>query len=280
LLFAAAVGLLTEGRTSPSFVFFVFPIIAIGFHSSFGPTSIVSLCSVSLYVMVFALTTGLSNSYVMRAAYLAIAAYLIGFFGQQRMKVEARIRELDAKAERHAIARSLHDGYVQALAGVNLRLEACRELLTREQSAEALAQLTDLQTGVTREYDEVRSYIRSLAGTDRTLAKAASSVDLHTRFNVRAIFTARGMMVEQILQIVLEGMRNSWRHGRARDVTVDVCDDRGGVRITIDDDGIGVQQVQHPPWTIASRVAEFGGRLTVSSHDRSGTHLEVEIPAA
>ena len=64
----------------------------------------------------------------MRAVYLAIAGYLIGFFSQQRALFEAEVRELETRAERQSIARSLHDGYVQALAGVNLRLETCRAL--------------------------------------------------------------------------------------------------------------------------------------------------------
>ena len=53
-------------------------------------------------------------------------------FGQLRTKFESRLRELETVEERQNIARSLHDGYVQALAGVTLRLGTCRELLLRQ----------------------------------------------------------------------------------------------------------------------------------------------------
>ena len=51
------------------------------------------------------------------------------------MVLESRIRELESASQRERIARSLHDGYMQALAGVNLRLETCRELLRRGRHA-------------------------------------------------------------------------------------------------------------------------------------------------
>lgn len=150
LVFATAIALLCEGPTSPSYVFFVFAIVAVGFRTGFRGTLSVTICCVALYLVVIAFSAGVTNSYMMRAVYLAIAGYLIGFFGQQRAKFEARMRELETKAARQTIARSLHDGYVQALAGVNLRLETCRELLAREQAMDAMAELTELQRGVAR----------------------------------------------------------------------------------------------------------------------------------
>jgi signal transduction histidine kinase len=51
------------------------------------------------------------------------------------------------------------------------------------------------------------------------------------------------------------------------------------ISITIDDDGIGFGEQVTPPWTIASRVAEFGGRLAVNS-ESAGAHLEISLPTA
>ena len=131
LFFATAIAFITEGQTSASFVFFVFAIIAAGNRAKSRPIVMVTVCSVALYLLVIILTQGLTSVYDMRAVYLAIAGYLIGFFSQQRALFEAEVRELETRTERHSIARSLHDGYVQALAGVNLRLETCRALLNR-----------------------------------------------------------------------------------------------------------------------------------------------------
>ena len=44
------------------------------------------------------------------------------------------------------------------------------------------------------------------------------------------------------------------------------------------DDGVGFANPEQPPWAIASRVAEYGGRLIVGSGERRGAHLEIEVP--
>ncbi len=275
LLFATAIAYFTEGRTSPAFVFFVFAIIAVGFRSGFRDTIMTTLWSVILYGSVVELTDGFLNLYLMRAVYLAIAGYMIGFFGQQRLDFEARLRTLEAEAERETIARSLHDGYIQALAGISLRLESCRDMLVNHQPEQTLAEIKEIQAGVNHEYDEVREYVRSLTGADTRGGPHSFS---NPEFHVQASFVAEGMMIEHIMQIVLEAVRNTRRHGRAKSASISVQRAGAFVNITIDDDGVGFEDLDNPPWTIASRVAESGGRLAIKDAGR-GAHLEITVPA-
>jgi signal transduction histidine kinase len=211
----------------------------------------------------------------MRAVYLAIAGYLIDFFSQQRALFEAEVRELETRAERQSIARSLHDGYVQALAGVNLRLETCRALLNRNRPQDALLEITDLQTGVAREYDAVRIYLRSLAGIDREPAELVARIS-DPGFEMRAAFSGRSLVGEHILQIMLEGLRNSRSHGMANLVKIDVHEIDHKVSITIEDDGVGLSDSSSRPWAIASRVAELQGQMSMHSDGR--TRLQIELP--
>ncbi len=279
ILFAAAVVLVTEGVTSPSYVFFVFAIVAVDCRTGFRESVTVTLSSGLVYFLLLAFSAGgAKHLYAMRAAYLMITGYLIGFIGEQRARFETRIRELETSAERHRIARSLHDGYVQALAGVALRLETCRELLARNRGAEALVQLKELQTGVSREFDQVRAYVRSLANLDHSLKNVVSGA-ADTSFRVQATFTAKGLVVEQIIQIMLEGMRNALLHGNARNAVINASEEDSLIRITIEDDGVGFADSAKPPWAIASRVAEFGGRLRIARRETRGAHLEIEMPA-
>ncbi|MBF6559201.1 MAG: hypothetical protein IVW56_02840 [Candidatus Binataceae bacterium] len=279
IMFATAIAIVTEGPTSPAYIFFVFAIVAVGSRSGFKETIAATAASVILYLAVIAAPIrGVPNIYWMRAGYLAIAGYLIGFFGSQRARFEVRVRELETRNERHSIARSLHDGYVQALAGVNLRLESCRELLLHDRGADALAEISELQSGVAREYDEVRSYIRTLLDSGEPLTQVNVTGSSETRIHLNASFTARGLVVEQIIHIMLEGMRNTLRHGNARSASIDIREVGASIRIAIDDDGVGFAEAQSPPWTIASRVAQFGGRLSMARDDRAGAHLEIEMP--
>src|ERR1700730_1294947 len=183
ILFATAVAFFTEGPTSSSYVFFTFAIIAVGCRTGLRATLWVTFVSVGLYLLLIALSPqGVKSLYMMRPAYLAITGCVIGFLGQQRAIFEVRVRELETLAEREEIARALHDGYVQVLAGMNLRLEGLCELVARGRTDKALEEMRELQLGVTREYDEVRAYIHSLVNLDRKLAETAAASN-DTRFH-------------------------------------------------------------------------------------------------
>ncbi|HTT77080.1 MAG TPA: histidine kinase [Candidatus Binataceae bacterium] len=281
IAFAALITFLTEGPTSPSWLFFVFAIVAVDARTSFRAALAVTISSALVYfVLLAAFIPGPKDEYLMRSAYLAIIGYLVGFIGAQRARFEARVHDLEAVAERHAIARALHDGYVQALAGVNLRLETCRALMQARHSDEALAQITDLQKGVTREYDAVRDYIRSLAADEQISEHKDHPFAVETLFEMKANFVGRAPIIEQILQIVLEGVRNTWQHGKAACAAITISTADHLIRIAMDDDGVGFSNPDYPPWTIASRVAECGGRLNISCDERRGAHIEIEMPVA
>jgi len=276
LFFAMAIAYQTEGQTGPSYVFFVFAIIAVGVRATLRAIIHVTLLGVVLYLAVISANQRLSGAYVMRAVYLAIAGYLVGIFAQQRANYENRLGELEARAERQSIARLLHDSYVQSLAGVNLRLETCRELLRRGRPDDVSRELNELQVGVKRQYDEVREYVRSLAEVDSTSAHEIADISADPGIEIKSVFNGSSLLGERILQIMLEGLRNARKHARATLVRIDASEAADAVLITIADDGVGFPPAADPPWTIASHVAETGGRLSFS--ESGAACLQIEIP--
>jgi signal transduction histidine kinase len=258
---------------------FLFAIIATAYWAELRLRTIVTILSVILYLIaIYCSGVAITDPLLMRAVYLGIAGYLIGFFGRERDDFEARVRELEAETERHMIARSLHDGYMQALAGVNLRLETCRDMLAVDQTGEALEEIAEIQAGVALEYDQVRKYVRSLAKTDES-TPTAPTLESGTQFKVETDFAARGPLAEHIIQILLEGVRNTQQHAQARSASIKVQEIGHIIRIAISDDGVGFADFSATPWTIASRVAEFGGRLAIRPGNTAGAHLEIELPA-
>jgi signal transduction histidine kinase len=279
ILFAAIITVLTEGSTSPSWLFFVFAILAVDTRTSFRATMRVTISSALLYfILLIVFAPGPRNEYLMRSAYLAIVGYLIGFIGRQRAKFEARVRSLEARAERHEIARALHDGYLQALAAVRLQLAGCRTLIEADRPDELLAQINELQKGLTHEYKAARAYVRSLADIEGYSERRDRPIPVETFFEVTANFGANARILEQTLQIMLEAVRNTREHSSAPYATIKVTAADHLICIAIDDDGVGFRNVEHPPWTIVSRVTQYGGRLTMSSGERHGAHLEIHIP--
>lgn len=278
VLFGAAIAVLTEGVTSPFYAFFAFAVFETGLRSGLRRTLLVTAISVGLYLSLIVVSaSGGTNEYIMRPVYLAIAGYLVGHLGQQRLNLEAGIRELAAASERQQIARDLHDNRAQALAGISLRLEACQELLRRGSNNEALFELSDLQTSVYREYDELRVYMRSLVGLQATAVPRGPHAD--TRFSLSVQLDGSARLIEHLLQILREGMTNVLRHAHARAAAIRVRSSDSKVLINIDDDGVGFRNGVEQPWSIASLVADLGGAIEVVKDDGPGAHLAITLPA-
>jgi hypothetical protein len=200
--------------TSPFYPFFAFAVLSAGFRSGLRQVVLVTAVSVALYLCLIAVSApGNMNIYIMRPAYLAMTGYMVGYLGQQRIELQAELRQFQAAEERHRIARDLHDGFVQALAAINLRIEGCRRSLANDDAADAMSELTELQDSVNREYDALRTYMRALAGIPASPMKNASSGS--TRFLLDAHISGSIDLVDHVLQIAREGISNIRRHAAA-----------------------------------------------------------------
>jgi signal transduction histidine kinase len=276
--FAVVIATMTEGLTSPSYPFFAFAVLAAGLRSGMRQAMLVTTVNLVLYLCLIVVTMRRgADVYIMRPVYLGITGYLVGYLGQQSLEMQARMRQLEVDAQRLRIARELHDGYAQALAGITLRLEGTRRLLRSDAAGEALEELTELQDSVNREYDELRRYARSLAGLDPT--PIAEDDGAPVRLTLRADVTGSAQLVEQVLGIAREGLVNVRRHAHATTARIDIRGDGSEVRIDIDDDGVGFGN-DAAPWTIASRSRDIGGRLHIDREAGRGAHVSITLPNA
>jgi signal transduction histidine kinase len=131
---------------------------------------------------------------------------------------------------------------------------------------------------VNREHDELRAYIRSLVDLDST--QASHELKDVTQVSVRADFNGPAEYVEHVLLIMLEGLRNVRRHARAQSAVIGACTVAHELVLTIDDDGIGFPDEAVPPWSMVSRVAEYGGQLTLGQSGQGGGHILIHFPEA
>jgi signal transduction histidine kinase len=274
--FAVVIATMTEGLTSPSYPFFAFAVLTAGIRSGLRQAMLVTSVNLVLYLCLIVITMRRgADVYIMRPLYLAITGYLVGYLGQRSLELQEQMRRLEVDAQRHRIGRDLHDGYAQALAGITLRLEGTRRLLRSDAVGDALTELTDLQDSVRRDYDELRRYARSLAGLEATHATAGEGEAI--RLTLRAEITASAALLEHVLGIAREGLLNVRRHAHATAAKIHIRGDDAQVHIDIDDDGVGFAD-ERPPWTMASRVNDMGGRLRVEGDGRRGAHVSITLP--
>jgi len=276
VLFGAVIALFAQGVSSPFYVFFAFAVIAAGARGGFRFGIGVTSVSIWLYLsLILVSATGPTqlHTYIMGPAYLAIVGYLVAYLGRLRLNLESKLAALERAKERNEIARALHDGCVQTLAGTNLTLGSCQELVRRGRAEEALAALGELQASITREYDGLRTYIRELADHET----APPSFEFDTRFAVNAQFGGTGPLVEHVLQILLEGVRNVRRHAFARAASIEAQAAGPDIQIRIDDDGLGFADGAGAPWSISSRVDQLGGQVQLARDNRAGAHLAIAL---
>ena len=277
VLFGTVITVFTEGTSSPFWAFFVFAVVAAGVHGGLRRSLAVTTVSVTLYLMIIlASMVADTNVYIMRPVYLAIVGYLSAYLGEQRLGLQSQVHQLEAVEERSRIARALHDGCVKTLGGVNLMLEGCRELLAAGRAVETLAILSRLQRSINREHDDLRAYVRELA--DKNTSRESTEAWRDTRFRINADFDGPATFIEQVLQIVREGITNVRRHAQADEATITIRTEGAQVHIAIDDDGVGFRDGGQLPWSMSSRAAEAGGEMRVLRDGSPGAHVRLTLP--
>ncbi|MCB1335810.1 MAG: sensor histidine kinase [Roseivivax sp.] len=211
-------------------------------------------------------------------------------------------RAIDVEA-RLSLARDLHDGILQTLAGTALQLEnLARDVEARPETVRArIAMLQDWLVGEQR---EVRKLIRRLRpgqaeGSDTAYDGQAGTGELARRlcdqWGIAVVAEEPPIDLEalpdirhHLFQIIREATANAVRHGDATRVHVSFDDSPNGLRLRIADNGRGL--AQHGtfdqaeaasrnigPRSLRERVTGIGGTLSISSSEL-GTELDILLP--
>lgn len=202
--------------------------------------------------------------------------------------------------ERRRIARELHDGVVQDLAGVSYGLSAAAAADARAGGAgggsgSGLGATGDASIEIRRAMRQLRTLLVDLypESLHRQGLEGAMS-DLLARLHARSIATeldvepglALGTAHEALVfRTAQEALRNVTDHAGARHVGVHLRHRDGGVELEVTDDGRGFVATTDDRPRLGLRMLtdlaeESGGELAVSSLPGSGTTLRLRLPVA
>jgi signal transduction histidine kinase len=204
--------------------------------------------------------------------------------------------------ERARLARELHDGVLQSLAGAALQLAALRQDIGKDSRA-ASQRLNDIEEAVFEEQRELRAWIHDLtrelpadvlsgallAADLRSLCdRMERQWELEVRLSVGDCGSIPRALCDDVHHLVQEGLCNAARHARARVVRVAVIILREWVLIDVADDGRGfryrgrydlgaLRALRWGPASIEERVAALGGELVLNSTP-VGSRLQIRLP--
>jgi signal transduction histidine kinase len=215
-----------------------------------------------------------------------------------------RLHETVATEERIRLARDLHDGVLQSLTGIGLRLAAVRGLLADNPEA-AREGLEALQRLIALEQRDLRFFIQELKpsplgppGEARSLASRIAELihRIELEWGLRVELRTAGLegpipesVARDVYHVVREALVNAVRHGDASAVRVEITrSEAEQLAITVADNGRGFPfQGRYSyeelageglgPRTLLERVASLQGTLALES-SASGARLDIAVP--
>ena len=212
-----------------------------------------------------------------------------------------QLRELSAylqtvrEEERSRIARELHDELGQSLTAIQLGLESMRDRRRdREAWNEALSELQQLTGNTVTAMQQLATNLRPPVLDDLGLQAAIEWLlkDFTRRNGVphelhlpQTPFLCDADASTALFRIVQEALTNVSRHSQATQVTVTLQAGLAGIRLSIADNGKGMdERLAAAPSSLGligmrERTLMLGGRLFITSRPDSGTTVDVHLPA-
>ena len=223
----------------------------------------------------------------------------------EQARLVGQLRTAAASEERVRIARDLHDGVLQSLAGAALQLRSLPPLIARAPD-EAVTRLALIEDALAAEQRDLRAFIELLEPRARgpsggevrldvpvllTIERLRRrwSLDLQWRIEPVEAQVAPSLAYD-VCQLIAEATANAARHGGARKVVVSLLLQADMLRLEIEDDGLGfvfdgrldaaeLEALRLGPRSLRERAAARGGRLAVDSGPE-GARITISLPLA
>jgi signal transduction histidine kinase len=202
-----------------------------------------------------------------------------------------QLRKLAVIEERDRIAMELHDGIIQQIYAVGLRLEIARTTLVQDQRLDT--QIVETTHDLNHVIEDLRRYIQDLkTSVDYTVSLTDQLTEIFESFrrlnsallNVdmpRTFTHLNQERVHLIVQIVREALSNIVRHSGANRVDVVLTETSTELILTIRDNGRGfdatTQYAGHGLSNIRRRAEQAQAELEIESTPGAGTRLHLHI---
>jgi signal transduction histidine kinase len=203
----------------------------------------------------------------------------------------SEFRDYATSGERRRLAREMHDGVAQDIASLGYLVDA---LAARPSSPEQQATLSMLRDRITRVVAEVRQSVLSLRtsiGESESLGAAIAAI-------ARGLSETSGIGIQvtidehtgrlrpeveaELFRITQEALNNAVKHSHASAVEVHCQVYAPAARITINDNGRGMQQARndsHGLKIMRERARLINAELTISTNPAGGLSVSVQVGA-
>lgn len=203
----------------------------------------------------------------------------------------SHFRDVATADERQRLAREMHDGVAQDIASLGYLVDALAARPADDQQAKQFAMLRDRVTKVVAEVRRSVMNLRTSIGENESLGAAISAVARHLSeasgipIRVRLDEQPSRLRPEveaELFRIAQEALNNAVKHARATAIDVRCQVYAPDARITIADDGVGLQGGRadsHGLKIMRERAKLIGAQLTVRDNASRGLTVSVVLRA-
>jgi signal transduction histidine kinase len=231
-----------------------------------------------------------------------VALTLLGFtFYRMRLlqlTKQLNVRFEERLAERTRIAQELHDTLLQGFLSASMQLDVAVDQLPEDSKVRPrLERVLDLMRQV---IDEGRNAIRGVRlsnSSTQDLEGALSNINQELNTNGEVVFRVivegsprpmHPIVRDEVYRIGREAVVNSFRHSRAKNITVEVSYLENQLRLLISDNGCGINSEvleagREGHWGLSGireRAERIKARVRLRSRIGSGTEVELSVPGA
>lgn len=232
---------------------------------------------------------------------LPVSVWLVRRVGRAQEERARLLRNsLNASArERRAIARDLHDGVVQDLAGAGYALGALSRTLPEDTPPATVAMVDRLSGVLQGTVGSLRTLMVDIYPPDLTadgleaamndLAdKLRDTADVEVSVDVDLPNEPSPEVAGAVYRCARECLVNVAKHARARTTSISLTGDSERIRLLLKDDGVGLggasldrRDEGHVGLPLLRDAAEdLGGALRVTSESGQGTLVDLDLPLA
>jgi signal transduction histidine kinase/ligand-binding sensor domain-containing protein len=240
--------------------------------------------------LIFRISVVLGFIVLLISAYLWRVRYLIR---------QSRIILAERQVEREAIARDLHDTFLQSVQGLILRFHnGTQELAEDHPVRQSFEEALRLSDRVSREGRDVLSRLHLSTTQPESLTEAFAALGREFRLLAPVQFDVivsgnsqelNAVVQEELVKIGREALFNAFRHAKASQIEVEVHFGIVELRVRFRDNGTGIDPAILREGSVVGhyglsgmreRCSKIHASLELWSRPGAGTEIDVRVPAA
>lgn len=215
----------------------------------------------------------------------------------ENARLHEELQTIALRSERDRIGMELHDGVIQSIYAVGMKLEILR--IHFEFSPEHERQYQSILSDLNQIIEDIRSYIRNLLSArdeQATLKQKIENLVAHfqdfsgVQVNVNIadeLPLLTDIQRHNMMQILREALANVAKHAHASKVDLTVTEKEKEIRLVVSDNGKGFDPIiidsersQFGLRNMEQRARRINSRLQIQSNPGIGTTIILQIPTS